>query len=66
MLFIAPAQTKEIYELIDIGHVSKKPGNRKILLTILENIRFLARQGLPLRGDGVEDNSNFMKTLFYK
>ena len=63
VLFIAPAQTKEIDELIDIGHASKKPGNRKILLTILENIKFLVRQGLPLRGDGVEDNSNFMQVL---
>ena len=31
--------------------------------TILENTRFLARQGLFLRGDGNENNSNF-KQLF--
>ena len=29
-----------------------------MLLKIFENIRFLARQGLPLRGDGDESNSN--------
>ena len=28
-----------------------------------ENIRFLARQGLSLRGDGTEDNSNFNQLL---
>ena len=55
-------QSNEIDQLLDIGHASK-PGNRQILLTILQNVRFLARQGLPLRGDGTEDNSNFMQVL---
>ena len=32
----------------------KKPGNRKILLTIFKNIRYLARQGLAFRGNGNE------------
>lgn len=63
-LYVLPSETRNIDELLDIGHASKKPGNRKILLTVLQNVRFLARQGLPLRGDGpVEDNSNFMQLL---
>ena len=42
--------------------------NRKILLTILSNIRYLARQALPLRGDWntetmSEENSNFHQLL---
>ena len=32
-----------------------------MLLKIFEKIRFLARQGLPLRGDGDESNSNFVQ-----
>ena len=64
VLFILPKQIKDIAEHLDIvGHVSQKPGNRKVFLTILENTKFLARQGLPLRGDGNENNSNF-KQLF--
>ena len=63
VLRILPTQSTPIDELLDIGHASKKPENRKILLTILQNIRFLARQGLPLRGDGAEQNSNFMQFL---
>ena len=63
VLYVLPTQSKEIDQLLDIGHASKKSGNRQILLTILQNVRFLARQGLPLRGDGKEDNSNFMQFL---
>ena len=29
-------------------------------------MKFLAKQGLPLRGDGTEDNSNFMQTLLLR
>ena len=32
-------------------------------MKIAENIRFLARQGLSLHGDGTEDNSNFKQLL---
>ena len=34
-----------------------------MLLLVLQNIRFLARQGLPLRGDGDESSSNFIQLL---
>lgn len=61
VLFVLPKHIKDIGEQLDIGHASQKPGNRKALLIILENIRFLGRQGLPLQGD--ENNSNY-KQLF--
>lgn len=32
-------------------------------MKIAQNIRFHARQGLSLRGDGTEDNSNFNQIL---
>lgn len=37
--------------------------NRKCLLKIIEIIQFLGRQGLALRGDESDENSNFMQLL---
>ena len=34
-----------------------------MFLRILENIRFLARQGLAIRGHGDDSDSNFMQLL---
>ena len=34
-----------------------------MLLKILSNVRFLARQGLPLRGSSQGDDSNFIQLL---
>ena len=65
-LFILPKQTKDIGEQLDPGHASRKPGNQKVFLTILENAKFLARQGLPLRGDGDESNSNFKQPFLLR
>ena len=54
---------------ISESHKEGKKYNRSCLLMICQNIRFLARQGLPLRGDWVEKenaevNSNFT-SYFY-
>ena len=49
--------------MIDSGHARDKAENRKMLLTILRTTVFLARQGLPLRGDGDEQDSNFNQVL---
>ena len=46
----------KIQQLVDMSlslvkqSVQEKANNRSALLNILSNIRFLARQGLPLRG----------------
>ena len=50
------------------AHAKEKAENQKALYAILSTIRFLARQGLPLRGSYVgqgcgEFNSNFMQLL---
>ena len=37
--------------------------NRKMLLRILQNIRYLARQGLPLQGSNEDADSNFIQLL---
>ena len=36
---------------------------KSFTIGILSNVRFLARQGLPLRGDGNECDSNFIQLL---
>ena len=58
----------DIGDLLCERHALEKSKNRKILLTILSNIRYLARQALPLRGDWntetmCEENSNFHQLL---
>ena len=46
-------QVGDVGEHLDSEYASNKAENRKILLIILRNITFLARQeGLSLRGDG--------------
>ena len=39
----------------------QKIENRQMLLKILSNIRFLARQSIAIRDDGDEENSNFIQ-----
>jgi hypothetical protein len=56
-----PAQTEDVGEALSAAHAEEKASNRRNLLKILDNINFLARQALPLRGGGDEENSNFMQ-----
>ena len=54
-----PATTGDVGELLDEKHAEEKAVARQSLLKIFSNIRFLARQALPMRGDGKgEPNSN--------
>ena len=51
--------TKDIAEQLSSQHEAEKLTRRKSLLKILSSVRYLARQGLPLRGDGNEKTFNF-------
>ena len=58
----------DIGDLLSERHALEKSKNRKILLSILSKIRYLARQALPLRGDlntetMSEEKSNFHQLL---
>ena len=55
--------TAGIGELLNTEHQREKSENRAFLRIILQNIRFLARQGLPLRGHGDKTYSNFIQLL---
>ena len=43
------------------AHSKEKRDNRECLLKILSSVRLLARQGLALRGDGDESDSNYIQ-----
>ena len=60
--------SKDVDEMLSTSYAKEKADNRKALYTILSTTRFLARQGLPLRGSYTghgcgESNSNFMQLL---
>ena len=50
-------------DLLSKAAASQKQQNRKYLLKVLSSLRFLARQGLSLRGDGDETDSNLYQLL---
>ena len=60
--------SKPVNEMLCTSLAKLKADNREAMLTIISTIRFLARQGLPLRdsyvsSDGCEMNSNFIQLL---
>ena len=59
MQYTLPRTTKDIGETLSESYANEKKKNRKHL----RNVRFLARQDLALRGDGSEENSNFVQLL---
>lgn len=58
-----PHSTKDVGWSLSQAHAQEKIERRQCFLKILSNIRFLARQGLALRGDGKEEDSNFVQLL---
>ena len=61
-----PAVTQDVAESLSAQHQRDKLERRKCFMKILSNMRFLARQGLPLRGHGDESDSNFMQLLLLR
>ena len=62
---LLPKQVSDIGEMLSKKHSDQKAANKEVFLRILQNLRFLTRQGLALRGThGEEVYSNFMQ-LFY-
>ena len=63
-----PQKTSDVGDLLSNIHKEEKYNNRQMLLKIISNIRFLARQGKALWGESKnqegEVNSNFMQ-LYY-
>ena len=51
---------------MSVAHGKEKQRNREYFLKVLQNICFLAQQGITFCGDRNEDNSNFMQLLKLK
>ena len=50
-------QSRDVGELLNAHQQNQKAENREMFLRILENVRFLARQGLALsHGDGLDSD----------
>ena len=59
-----PSSTPNIAEALSSQTQKERLDHRKCFLKIVANVRFLARQGLPLRGHGDQEcDSNFMQLL---
>ena len=56
-------QTSDVGEKLSTEHKQQKAENRAMFRKILQNLRFLARQGLSLRGHGDGADSNFTQLL---
>lgn len=61
-----PSTTRDIGESLSAAHKMEKSQNRQMLMKILSNVQFLARQSLPFRGDGDESESNFIQLLLLR
>lgn len=53
-------------EALSKEYKEEKAINRKVFLIILQNLRYLARQGLPLRGRYSDSESNFIQLLLLR
>ena len=62
-LWKLPQCTKDIAELQSAEHAAQKALTCHMFMIVLNNLRFLVRQGLALRGDGDEFNSDFVQLL---
>jgi len=58
-----PRTTRDIGELTSSSHKRDKESAREMLQIILSTLRFLARQGLALRGNQNDVESNFVQLL---
>ena len=59
----ALSSTVDIGDMLNKQAVTEKQANREYLLKVLSSVCFLARQGLALRGDGDECDSNVHQLL---
>ena len=60
---IAPPAVKSVGVMLSEEYRDEIKHNQKMLLTILRGVQHLGRQGLAIKGDDDESNSNFIQTL---
>ena len=62
VMFTLPATTGNVGEMLSRAHAQERLANRDNLLKLFQNIQFLSRQGIALRGHD-KRNSNFIQLL---
>ena len=62
----ALANRVNVGDMLSKQAATKKQQNRQYLFKVLTSIRFLTRQGLPLRGDGDESDSHLHQLLLLR
>ena len=58
-----PSTTKDVGELLYKEHAKEKEINRRMFIKIVTSIKFLAKQGISLHGDGDKEYGNFIQLL---
>ena len=66
VMITLPSTTRDVGEQLSCEHATQKVKNRDALLQIMSCARFLCRQGLAMRGDGDESDSNLHQLLKMK
>ena len=61
-----PQTCSDVGVILSKAHASEELKNREYVFQVFQNIHFLARQGIALRGDGDEKDSNFMQLLMLR
>ena len=62
-VLVLPKTTPDVGEMLSVGHKYQKEQSKNMLRLILSSVRFLARQGLALRGRGSDDSANLIQLL---
>lgn len=62
-VLVIPSTCKDCSSMLSNEHTKIKANSRLIMSKIMSSIKYLARQSLPLRGDGNEDDGNFIQLL---
>ena len=58
-----PATTRNVGDSLSTQTADDKRAWRQCLLKIVSNLKFLARQGIPLPGDGNDSDLNFVQYM---
>ena len=66
VVLTTPATTGDVGEQLSSEYAQQCATNRRCLTIIAQNIRFLPCQGIALRGDGKEGDSNFTQLLLFR
>ena len=56
----------DVGSMLSAAYVLEKRANQQYLFKLIQNVQFLARQGITFRWNGDEKDSNFLQLLFLR